>query len=128
MKEWPQNGVALFSYLRSKTMAINLIGDKTPQQIEQMMRTDPSGRSIVSTKEEMKEKVYPTTAKERVEQELDELNEKMVKLTSFLYGRKIVEGVVTAEMRALMGKQLKHMQEYAETLQDRLMIWDLHKN
>ena len=76
----------------------------------------------------VKEKVYPTTAKERVEQELDELNEKMVKLTCFLYGRKITEGVVTAEMRALLKQQLGHMQAYAETLQDRLMIWDLHKN
>lgn len=125
MKECPQNGVALFVFKEKKIMAINLIGDKTPQQIERMMRTDPSGRSIVSTKEEIKEKVYPTTAKERVEQELDELNEKMVKLTCFLYGRKITEGVVTAEMRELMKKQLSHMQAYAETLQDRLMIWDV---
>lgn len=76
--------------------------------------------------EEIKEKVYPKTAKERVEQELDELNEKMVKLTRFLYGRKITEGVVTAEMRELMKKQLSYMQAYAETLQDRLMIWDVY--
>lgn len=75
---------------------------------------------------EIKEKVYPKTAKERVEQELDELNEKMVKLTCFLYGRKITEGVVTAEMRELMKKQLSYMQAYAETLQDRLMIWDVY--
>lgn len=75
---------------------------------------------------EIKEKVYPTTEKERVEQELDELNGKIVKLTRFLYGRKIAERVVTAETRALMGEQLKHMQAYAETLQDRLMIWDVY--
>ena len=97
----------------------------TREQIERMMRTNPSMRK---PEEEIKEKVYPTTAKERVEQELDELNEKMVKLTCFLYGRKITEGVVTAEMRALLKQQLGHMQAYAETLQDRLMIWDLHKN
>ena len=30
-------------------------------------------------------------AKERVEQELDELNEKIVKLSTFLYSKKIVE-------------------------------------
>lgn len=107
-------------------MAINLIGDMTPQQIERMMRTDPSGRNIIQTKEEIKEKVYPTTEKERVEQELDELNEKMVKLTRFLYGRKITEGIVTAEMRALLKQQLSHMQAYAETLQDRLMIWGVY--
>ena len=73
----------------------------------------------------VKEIVYPNTAKERVEQELDELNEKIVKLTCFLYGRKITEGIVTAEMRELMKKQLSHMQAYAETLQDRVMIWDV---
>lgn len=73
-----------------------------------------------------KEIVYPKTEKERVEQELDELNEKMVKLTAFLYGRKIVKGDVTATMRALMKQQLSYMQAYAETLQDRLMIWGVY--
>lgn len=102
-------------------MATNL----TREDMERMMSANPSMRE---PEEEIKEKVYPTTAKERVEQELDELNEKIVKLTCFLYGRKIAERVVTAEMRALMGEQLKHMQAYAETLQDRLIIWDLYKN
>lgn len=76
--------------------------------------------------EEIKEKVYPNTAKERVEQELDELNEKIVNLTRFLYGRKITEGVVNPEMLDLLKQQLKHMQAYAETLQNRLMVWDLY--
>lgn len=92
------------------------------------MATNLTREDMGVPEEEMKEKVYPNTAKERVEQELDELNEKMVKLTRFLYGRKITEGVVTPEMRELMKQQLSHMQAYAETLQDRLMIWDLHKN
>lgn len=100
-------------------MATNL----TREDMERMMRTNPSMRE---PEEEIKEKVYPTTAKERVEQELDELNEKMVKLTRFLYGRKITEGIVTAEMRALLKQQLSHMQAYAETLQDRLMIWGVY--
>ena len=69
---------------------------------------------------------YPNTAKERVEQELDELNEKIVKLTCFLYGREITGGVVTPEMRALLKQQLECMQAYAETLQNRLMIWKLY--
>lgn len=93
------------------------------KSIDYMKSMNPS-REV--PEEEMKEKVYPTTAKERAEQELDELNEKMVKLTRFLYGRKIVEGVVTDTMRELMGKQLKYMQAYAETLQDRLIIWDVY--
>lgn len=102
-------------------MATNL----TREDMKRMMSANPSMRE---REEEIKEKVYPKTAKERVEQELDELNEKMVKLTCFLYGRKITECIVTAEMRELMKQQLSHMQAYAETLQDRLMIWDLHKN
>lgn len=92
------------------------------EAIERMLRTDPSGRSILSTKEEIEEKGYPNTAKERVEQELDELNEKIVNLTRFLYGRKITEGVVNSEMLDLLKQQLKHMQAYAETLQNMLMV------
>lgn len=104
--------------------------DLTREDMERMMSANPSMREPEEEKidEETIEKVYPNTAKERVEQELDELNGKIVKLTCFLYGRKIAERVVTAEMRALMGEQLKHMQAYAETLQDRLIIWDLYKN
>lgn len=101
-------------------MATNL----TREDMERMM-VNPSMRV---PEEEIKEKVYPNTAKERVEQELDELYEKILKLTCFLYGRKIPERVVTPEMRELMKQQLKHMQAYAGTLQDRLIIWDLYKN
>lgn len=100
-------------------MATNL----TREDMERMM-VNPSMRV---PEEEIKEKVYPNTAKERVEQELDELHEKILKSVCFLYGKKIPERVVTPEMRELMKKQLKHMQAYAETLQDRLIIWDLYK-
>lgn len=106
--------------------------DSTRETMERLMSMNPNGEIADSEEEKIDEEtieiVYPTTAKERVEQELDELNGKIVKLTCFLYGRKIAERVVTAEMRALMGEQLKHMQAYAETLQDRLIIWDLYKN
>lgn len=94
----------------------------TYDQIERMERMNPSLSNLTGLREQGKE------VKERVEQELDELNEKIGKLTCFLYGRKIAEGVITPEMRELMKQQLSHMQAYAETLQDRLMIWDLHKN
>lgn len=102
-----------------------MVTNLTREDVERMYRTNPSMRE---PEEEIKEKVYPNTAKERVEQELDELHEKILKLVCFLYGRKIPERVVTPEMRELMKKQLKHMQAYAETLQDRLIIWDLYKN
>ena len=72
----------------------------TPYEYESERRDSGFGRKKID--EETIEIVYPTTAKERVEQELDELNGKIVKLTCFLYGRKIAERVVTAEMRALL--------------------------
>lgn len=106
-------------------MATNL----TREDMKRMMSMNPSMREREEEiDEEPIEVVFPTTEKERVEQELDELHEKILKLTCFLYGRKIPERVVTPEMRELMKQQLKHMQAYAGTLQDRLIIWDFHKN
>lgn len=107
------------TFKEKKIMATNL----TREDMERMISANPSIREP-----EIKETVYPNIAKERVEQELDELHEKILKLTCFLYGRKIPERVVTAEMRELMKQQLKHMQAYAGTLQDRLIIWDFYKN
>ena len=105
-----------------------MVTNLTREDMGRMMSMNPSMRGSISTEEEIKEKVYPNTEKERVEQELDELHGKILKLVCFLYGRKIPERVVTPEMRELMKKQLRHMQAYAETLQDRLIIWDLYKN
>lgn len=106
-------------------MATNL----TREDMERMMSMNPSMREPEEEiDKEPIEVVFPTTEKERVEQELDELHGKILKLTCFLYGRKIPERVVTPEMRELMKQQLKHMQAYAGTLQDRLIIWDLYKN
>lgn len=62
-------------------------------------------------------------AKERVEKELEELNEKIVKLSSFLYGKKLVEAGLSFRMRDLLSEQLRTMQRYAELLQNRLAIW-----
>lgn len=64
-----------------------------------------------------------TTAKERVEQELEELNEKITKLTAFLYGSKIITADLSNDMRFQMKRQLLAMQEYANALQHRLHIW-----
>ena len=109
----------LFFYLgktfkEKKIMATNL----TREDMERMMSMNPNGEIADSEEEKIDEEtieiVYPNTAKERVEQELDELHGKILKLVCFLYGRKIPE--------------LRHMQAYAETLQDRLIIWDLYKN
>ncbi len=64
-----------------------------------------------------------TTAKERVEKELEELNEKMTKLSSFLYGNKILTTDISEEMTYQMETQLYSMQQYAKCLQKRLRIW-----
>ena len=64
-----------------------------------------------------------TTAKERVEQELEELNEKMTKLSSFLYGKAILTTGLSNEMVYQMESQLYSMQQYAKCLQKRLLIW-----
>jgi len=63
-------------------------------------------------------------AKQRVEQELAELNEKIVKLTAFLFGGDIVNMDIADNMRFLMRRQLNVMQEYADVLQERLRTWD----
>lgn len=65
------------------------------------------------------------TAKERVQFELDELNQKIVKLSAFLFGSAIVEKKdISNAMKGLLRRQLVQMQDYAQTLQDRLAIWD----
>lgn len=63
-------------------------------------------------------------AKQRVEQELAELNEKIVKLTAFLFGGDIVNMDISGNMRFLLRRQLNVMQEYAYVLQERLRTWD----
>lgn len=65
-----------------------------------------------------------TTAKERVEQELENLNERIAKLSTFLFGGKILSANISNEMHFQMKRQLTAMQEYAEALQTRLLIWD----
>lgn len=65
-----------------------------------------------------------TTAKQRVEHELEELNEKITKLSSFLYGSKILSMSLSCDMRYQMEEQLRAMQQYARCLQTRLLIWD----
>lgn len=63
-------------------------------------------------------------AKQRVEQELAELNEKIVKLTAFLFGGEIINMDISNNMRFLLRRQLNTMQEYADVLQERLRTWD----
>lgn len=63
------------------------------------------------------------TAKQRVENELEELNEKITKLSSFLYGTKILSMNLSYDMRYQMEEQLRAMQQYARCLQARLLIW-----
>lgn len=63
-------------------------------------------------------------AKQRVEQELAELNETIVKLTAFIFGGDIVYMDISDNMRFLLRRQLNVMQEYADVLQERLRTWD----
>lgn len=62
-------------------------------------------------------------AKERVERELAELNEKIVKLVAFLYGTTAFKITYTA--KRLLIKQLSAMQQYSDILARRLAVWDL---
>lgn len=72
-----------------------------------------------------KRKMGETTAKERGgEQALEELSGKIVKLSAFLFGNKILAAKISGEMQYQMKRQLVAMQEDAETLQTRLRIWD----
>lgn len=65
-----------------------------------------------------------TTAKERVEQELEELSGKIVKLSAFLFGNKILAANLSTQMVCEMRDQLRAMEDYAFRLQRRLLIWD----
>ena len=64
-----------------------------------------------------------TTAKERVEKELEELCDKIVKLTAFLYSAKILTANLSDNMVYQMEEQLHSMRGYAKCLQARLKIW-----
>ena len=55
---------------------------------------------------------------------LAELNEKIVKLTAFLFGGDIINMDISDNMRFLLRRQLNVMQEYADVLQERLRTWD----
>lgn len=63
------------------------------------------------------------TAKERVEKELEELNEKITKLSAYLYGREILSSDISRDMQYQMEEQLNAMRSYARCLQARLRIW-----
>lgn len=65
------------------------------------------------------------TAKERVQFELDELNQKIMQLSVFLFGSAIIgKKDISNAMKGLLKRQLAQMQDYAQTLQERLEIWD----
>ena len=74
------------------------------------------------------EKTESQLAKERVVSELDALNEKIVKLSNFLFSSKIVDANISRDMQYCMKEQLGYMQSYASCLQRRLQIWDKPNN
>ena len=63
-------------------------------------------------------------AKERVENELLDLNEKIVKLATFLYSPALKKANLSHTMIMLLQDQLHVMQQYSEILEQRLDIWD----
>lgn len=63
------------------------------------------------------------SAKQRVEDELYELRQRIKALMDFLYSEKVNN--VSIAMKSLMHEQLRAMQEYARILTDRLAIWGL---
>lgn len=63
------------------------------------------------------------SAKQRVEDELYELRQRIKALMDFLYSEKVNNVSVT--MKSLMHEQLRAMQEYGRILTDRLAIWGL---
>lgn len=62
-------------------------------------------------------------AKERVENELLDLNEKIVKLATFLYSPALKKANLSHTMIMLLQDQLHVMQQYSEILEQRLDIW-----
>ena len=62
-------------------------------------------------------------AKERVEKELLDLNEKIVKLATFLYSPALKKANLSRTMIMLLQDQLHVMQRYSEILEQRLDIW-----
>ena len=62
-------------------------------------------------------------AKERVENELLDLNEKIVKLATFLYSPASKKANLSRTMIMLEKDQLHVMQQYSEILEQRLDIW-----
>lgn len=60
--------------------------------------------------------------KERVEKELAELNEKIVKLAAFLYGAE--PSRITHTAKRLLVEKLSVMQQYSDILTRRLEVWD----
>lgn len=67
-------------------------------------------------------KLANSNAKERVQFELEELNEKMHKLRSFVSSDKFSE--LSSLSKKLLLRQLCYMKKYADVLKLRLEVWD----
>lgn len=72
--------------------------------------------------QEMKKK-ETDEAKERVEKELEELSNRIVGLSGFLFGLKLHDAKLSRQMEYELENQLLAMQQYAKCLQRRLAIW-----
>lgn len=72
-----------------------------------------------------KNPLFGKTTKERVEDELRELLDRISNLTKFCYGERLLKANLSTRMRAYLHCQLDTMIEYAKWLQARLKIWDM---
>lgn len=66
-----------------------------------------------------------TETKQRVVNELQDLQQKIVKLSLFLFSTKTLDLKISKHQLNLMGDQLRFMQDYARILISRLACWDL---
>ena len=69
--------------------------------------------------------LFGKTTKERVEDELRELLDRISNLTKFYYGERLLKANLSKRMTAYLRLQLDAMTEYAKWLQARLKIWDM---
>ena len=69
--------------------------------------------------------LFGKTTKERGEDELRELLDRISNLTKFCYGEGLLKANLSTRMRAYLHCQLDTMIEYAKWLQARLKIWDM---
>ena len=71
----------------------------------------------------MSEKTQSQAAKERVIEEKNQLDEKIIKLYAFLSNEEKVSKIST-QQKLLLSRQLDIMTDYSDILNKRLLLWE----